>query len=130
MNFCVDIQEENMALVPEPDSWTESLYYRKVSDEFLNSCVTTIDKCVDQPLVLSEADSIQVMTLNYSEKEIRLLIGNDSYYYTTPRIRLKYNIEKINIKTPFPGVPVVFKEKEFQVRIPGKGMVVLDVSMI
>lgn len=129
-NFRVDIPEENLENIPEPDSWTESLYYRNVSDEFLKSCVSTIYNCVDEPLVLSETESVQVMALNFSEKKLRLLIGNDSFYYATPRIRLKYDINMIKIETPFPGVPVVFKDKEFQVRIPGKGMVILDISML
>lgn len=120
---------ENSDTIQEPYSWTESLYFRKVSNEFLKNCVCAISKCTDEPLVLSEADSIQIMTLKYSEKNLRLLIGNDSFYYTTPRIEMKYNIEKIKVKTSFPGVPIVFKDKEFRVRIPGKGMVILDINM-
>lgn len=126
---CKEDIPKNFDTIHEPDSWTKSLYYRKVSDGFIKSCVSAISNCTDEPVVLSEIDSIQVMTLKYSEKDLRLLIGNDSFYYTTPQIKMKYDIDKIMIKTPFPGVPVVFNDKEFQVRIPGKGMVILDVNM-
>lgn len=120
---------KNFDTIPEPDSWTKSLYYREVSDGFIKGCVDAISNCTEEPVVLSEKDSIHVMTLKYSENDLRLLIGNDSYYYATPQIKMKDNIDKIMVKTPFPGVPVVFKGNEFHVRIPGRGMVVLDVSM-
>jgi hypothetical protein len=136
-NFEVQIKKESKEdipvdfnEIPEPYSWTESLYYRKVSDSFIKACLSVISNCTDQPSILTESESIQVMTLKYSEKNYRLLIGNDSYYYETPRIEMKSKIEKITVKTSFPGVPVIFNNKEFRVRLPGKGMVILDIILV
>ena len=49
------------------------------------------------------------------------------HYYKTPKIETKHKIKDIVVKTTFPGIPVYFDNKQFNVKIPGKGMVILSI---
>jgi hypothetical protein len=77
--------------------------------------------------LLTEAEFIKIIILKKSTNEIVSLIGNDSYYYKTPKIETKHKIKDIVVKTTFPGIPVYFDNKQFNVKIPGKGMVILSI---
>jgi hypothetical protein len=70
------------------------------------------------------------MALKYSEKNLRLLISNKCYYYVTPTIGMKDKIDEIIIRTAYPPKPIGFREKEFRVRVPPKGMVILDIALV
>lgn len=121
---------ENLpANIPEPFSWTKNLYFRKVSKEFLAACMEVIAESSGSPKIVSAQESVRVMTLMQSRNVRRVLIGSDSFYYEIPTIDVGSVIEKIDVKTPFPGVPVVFDKSKLTVRIPGKGMVILDVHL-
>ena len=129
--------------IPESSSWTKGSYFRKVSESFLDGCISVISGCIDDPKVLSATDvsargvgteldtrSVQLMTHKYSEKEFRLFISNKCEYYVTPTIEMKDRIEKIIVKTDYPPKPAPFTEKEFRVRVPGRGMVILDIILV
>ncbi len=121
--------EEKIEQEPaDPFSWTESLYYRKVSRSFLKNCANVIMAYAGFPKVTVKEDVIRVFAYQMDKNRSRLLIGSDSFYYTTPSIDVGRTIEKIQVKTSFPGVPVRFENTAFRVRIPGKGMVILDVT--
>lgn len=113
--------------IPEPNSWTENLYFRKVSKEFLSNCSQVITDVSDVPKVVKAQEHVRLMTFELPGNVKQILIGSDSFYYETPSVDIGRPIKKIDIKTPFPGVPVVFDKSKFTVRIPGKGMVILDV---
>jgi len=113
--------------IPEPFSWTANLYFRKVSKEFLAGCTQVIADCADAPKLVAAPEHVRLMTYRQQENVRRILIGSDSFYYETPSVDMGRQIKKIDVKTPFPGVPVVFDKSKLTVRIPGKGMVILDV---
>jgi hypothetical protein len=119
--------EKLPAEIPEPFSWTENLYFRKVSKEFLTKCAQVITNISEAPKVVAAPKHVRLMTYHLRENVNRILIGSDSFYYETPSVDMGRLIKKIDVKTPFPGVPVVFDKSKLTVRIPGKGMVILDV---
>jgi hypothetical protein len=138
-----EIIPEDFSAIPESASWTKSSYFRRVSSSFIGACYSVISQCVDDPVVLSATDvsargtgielktgSVQVMALKYSEKNLRLLISNKCYYYVTPTIGMKDKIDEIIIRTAYPPKPIGFREKEFRVRVPPKGMVILDIALV
>lgn len=126
-NEPIEVIPPNFTEVTEPYSWTESLYYRKVSTSFLSKCVSVISTCMSELKLLTEAEFIKIIILKKSTNEIVSLIGNDSYYYKTPKIETKHKIKDIVVKTTFPGIPVYFDNKQFNVKVPGKGMVILNI---
>ncbi|PPK99522.1 hypothetical protein [Parapedobacter indicus] len=114
----------------DPDSWTKSLAFVPVSLGFVNTCARVIRSEAKGPLVVSDhSDNIKITTLVLSNGRWRLLIGSDSFYYQTPAIQMPRTIAAIDVRSTFPGVPVRFSEDTFRVRIPGRGMVVLDLEM-
>ena len=114
----------------EPESWTKSLSFEPVSAGFVRACAALIRSDIKGPLVTSrDMDDVKITTLMLSEKRLRLLIGSDNFYYKTPSVKMPGVIKTIEVKTKFPGVPVSFSGDVFRVRIPGRGMVVLDLEL-
>lgn len=114
----------------DPASWTESLAFVPVSLGFVKACAGLIRSKSNVPLVVSEhVNDIKITTLALSATRWRLLIGSDSFYYQTPVIKMPRAIVGLEVRSAFPGVPVRFSEDTFRVRIPGRGMVVLDLEM-
>lgn len=105
--------------------FNNNLYFRSVSPEFLNNCVNIITDCSDAPKVLNAQEHFWLMTYQEQSNVKKILIGNDSFFYEIPTIDIGRPIAKIDIKTPFPGVPVRFDKSKFTVRIPDKGMVIV-----
>lgn len=114
----------------EPDSWTSSLSFVPISVAFVKSCVKMMRMKAKCPQLVSEDhNDIKITTLILSPNRWRLLIGSDSFYYRKPSIKMPGSIRMVEVKTSFPGVPVIFSGEVFSVRIPGRGAVILDVEL-
>lgn len=125
-----EIIQSATAFGTDPESWTKSLAFVPASLGFVKACASLIRSEANGPLVTSDhMDDITITTLALSATRWRLLIGSDSFYYQTPVIKMPKTIAGIAVKSTFPGVPVGFSEDTFRVRIPGRGMVVLDLEM-
>ena len=138
---------DDMAGVEEPLLFTRELYFRKISDSFLMGCVEVISHITNTIKVSQKSfeiigaglqkngegkflrsRTVKVLGLKKKEGELRLLIGNDSHPYAEPEVDMGGNIGSIKILTEFPGKPIIPEGPKFGVRVPGKGMVILDVT--
>lgn len=91
-------------------------------------------------------EPVKIMTVTLKEGKLRLLIGNDQWSYAHPQIELGNGIRSIKVVTRFPyqaitptshitdDTRVAIHQTQpptgsnFMVRIPPKGIVVLDIT--
>ncbi|BBH19729.1 hypothetical protein Back11_10740 [Paenibacillus baekrokdamisoli] len=114
--------------INDPKYWVHELYFQRISDDFLQKCANVIGEHTGSPQILQGAAVIEVTALQLSDNYIRLFIGNDHVNYSEARIEMGKRIVTIAIRTDFPGTPVIPEGKCFNVRVPGRGIVVLDVA--
>jgi len=115
--------------LPEPGAYFDELYFRKVSTAFLAACVEVLADCAGAVKVLRRADVIRVQALELGDRVLRLLVGNDSPYYVITDLAVGREIESVRVVTPFPGTPPGFVGSQLGFRVPGRGMVVVDVTL-
>lgn len=112
----------------EPSTWLEELPYCRVSDGFLQNCVQVINRCSGIQKICDNKN-IQVQCLQAERDKLIVFIGNDSNQYCNVEIKLRHKIKDIQVLTPFPVMPVNFDNKQFKIKVPGKGMVVLKTKI-
>ncbi|MFH2068900.1 MAG: hypothetical protein ABII89_05500 [Candidatus Omnitrophota bacterium] len=118
----------DMAGVEEPPIYCLDLYSRKISDSFLTGCVKVISRLVAGAKVVNNVPA-KVLAMEQSKGAVRLFIGNDEYGYAHPEIDMGKKIRSIKTVTKFPYRPVAFHGSKFTVRVPGKGVAVLDLTL-
>jgi hypothetical protein len=104
------------------------LYFRRVSDSFLRACVEVISSCASGIRVLAKNEATKILGLEDEQGTLRLLISNDQHSYSTTRIDVGHRITQIQVRTRFPGTPPAPDGSEFQIRLPPRGAVVVDVE--
>jgi len=120
---------EDLMGLPEPPTFVQELPFRKVSEGFLRACAELLASCAGVVRVLRRADVIRVQTLELEEGLLRLLIGNDSHYYVITELDLGETVRTARVVSSFPGTPPAVAGSTLTVRVPGKGIVVLEVAV-
>ena len=123
-----DIPPDLMAL-PEPGPFMFEPYFRKVSRSFLRACVAVIVECTQAPVALAREGVVRVNGIELDPGQVRLFLGNDSHYYVVTEIDVRREIAAARVVTDFPGVPIEPVGSRFSVKIPGKGMVIVDIQL-
>ncbi|MGD9518668.1 MAG: hypothetical protein AB7W28_04060 [Armatimonadota bacterium] len=119
---------EDVRSITEPPTFVEELLFHPVSDSFLAACVEIIANCAGAVVVRIRPDVIRVQALELDDQVWRLLVGNDSHYYVVTELDVGRAIESLEVITSFPGQPPHFEGSRFGLRVPGKGVVVIDVT--
>jgi hypothetical protein len=120
---------EDLMGLPEPPVYVQELAFQPIPSAFLATCAETITECARAPLVMSGGEVIQVHTLELTPGHLRLILGNDSHYYTITEVDVRDPIDRIERVTPFPGTPPAPRGSQFTCRVPGKGAVILDIFL-
>ncbi|NCP32532.1 MAG: hypothetical protein COZ06_20615 [Armatimonadetes bacterium CG_4_10_14_3_um_filter_66_18] len=116
--------------LPEPPYYFRELYFRKVSDSFLKACAGLLAQVSGQVKISYRADVITVRALDMGPTSLRLLVGNDSHYYAITELDVQRTLKSVRVATAFPGtLPPLSDTRICNLRVPGKGMVVLDVEL-
>jgi hypothetical protein len=115
--------------IREPLSFLEDLTFAPMSDPFLDACAEVIRCCAGAPRVIRGSERVRVAALELEGGGIRLLIGNDGQGYTIAGIDLGRPIARLQVRSRFPLFPVAPAGMTFQVKVPGRGAVVLDAEL-
>lgn len=115
--------------VSEPLSFLEDLVFAPVSEFFLGTCAEVIRFFAGAPRVIRGVERVRVTAFELGEGVIRLLIGNDGHGYAVAGIDLGRPIVWLQVRSRFPLFPVVPAGSTFQVKVPGRGAVVLDAEV-
>ncbi|MFA6107231.1 MAG: hypothetical protein WDA75_00550 [Candidatus Latescibacterota bacterium] len=115
--------------VTEPLSFLEDLVFVPVSGTFLDACAEVIRRCTGTPRVIRGAARVRVTAFELEGGAIRLLLGNDGPGYVLAGVDLERPIARLQVRSRFPLFPVVPAGSTLQVKIPGRGAVVLDAEI-
>lgn len=124
--------------IQEPESWLTELDFQMVSHGFLKDCSTAISRCGGNIRILNshyghgapketDRDMVRLLAMEDGTGKIRLLISNDDYVYSTTRIDMGHEIADVNLLTGLVSSTVKPEGSKFSVKIPPRGMVVMDV---
>ncbi len=115
--------------IREPSSFLEDLLFRPVSDRFLEACVDVLAEAAGSPRVLRAADCTRICAMEDAAGRLVLLIGNDRHGYAAPVIDVGRPIAAVRVLTPFPPLPVEPDGSRFAVKVPGRGAVIVEVTL-
>ncbi len=119
---------DDISGVEEPLIYCLDLYSRKISEGFLTRCAEVLSQLSVGVKLLNNVP-VKILMMTDEKDVIRLFIRNDEFGYVHPEIDLEKKIRSIKTITKFPYKPVAFNESKFIVRVPGKGVVVLDIVL-
>lgn len=124
--------------IEDPPYFPQELKFRPVSESFLQNCAGLINACSHKITIKTSglygaptrgSDFISVMAQQNARGIIRLFIRNDKHVYQSPVVELGRPIKSVRVVTSFPLMPIVPDGSRFRVKVPGRGMTVLDVEM-
>ena len=127
-----DEEEEvppDLMAIEDPGGYWDHFYFRKVSERFLDACVQVMFDAAGCISVVSQAEAVSVMLTEEEEGRLRLAVKNKLPVYAAPQIDLYRPIEAVTVLTEFPLMHIVPEGSRFTLKVPGHGIVVLDVVL-
>ncbi len=109
--------------------WTHPLNFRTVDESFVKECVEQLlEYSKDIPHAITTMASCNVMSVETGPDTVRIFVENDEYYYILPWIETNRKIKRIDIITKPKGYPVRVEGSKFKVRVPGRGMDIVEIE--
>lgn len=124
-----EVLPEDVWGLPEPPFYFNELYFRRVSDAFLHACTERLLEVSRATTVTQRADVITVRALEMAPGCLRLLVANSSHFYAICQVDAHDPIASARIMGDFPRHPPAVDGSRVGIRVPGGGMVVLDVTL-
>jgi len=115
--------------LPEPQGYWDHMVFREVSEGFISACVDVINRVSGAPLVVDGADTVTLMAVQQAAGVLRIALKNQSAVYARPTVDVGVPIGEIEVLTDFPSLRIVPEGTRFSVRVPGKGVTVVDVRV-
>jgi hypothetical protein len=112
----------------EPGSFLVDLPFRPVSEHFLKAVAGLLIELGGGGRAVDGADRVRVVTLAEDDRHWVLLIANDQHGYARTRIEVSCRIAAIRTLTPFPPLPIRPLDTAFAVRVPGRGVVAVELT--
>ncbi|MFC5407180.1 hypothetical protein [Cohnella soli] len=121
-------EQGSLQEINDAKSWLESLYFSPVTEDFLTSCVQALIKITGAPHVIRNDDHIRPIVLEMNPNRWRIMIRNLHLNYKSASLDVGRAIDKMSILTEFPGIPVATNDSRFQLYVPGRGMVIVEID--
>lgn len=115
--------------LPEPQGYWDHMYFREVSEGFIRACVDVINCASGAPGVVDAAETVTLMAVEQEPGVLRIALKNKSDVYARPTVDVGKTIEGVHVLTDFPSLRIVPEGTRFSVRVPGKGVTVVDVRL-
>ncbi|MBP1994110.1 hypothetical protein [Paenibacillus eucommiae] len=110
-------------------TWVKSLHFRPVAEPLINRVVEEIIAVTHAPKLLKNEAYIRVAALEVAPQRYRLILTNVHINYKSAHVDMGRPIQRIEVLTEFPGVPVKPRGSEFSLYVPGRGAVIVEVSL-
>ena len=114
-------------VLPNPPNYLHDLYFRPVSDGFLQACADLLIGVSGTPRVAGDAPDLRLLAFETAEGGIRLLVGNEAHFYVLGRVDILREVREVHVASRFPGIPVTHEGRFIDVRVPPRGMIALDI---
>ena len=128
----VDWPEDDRGLIDKTGYW-DRLTVRPVSRGFLAACtdaIWTLVSAAEGGLALEEErDAVTGMFMELESGVLRIALKNKMPWYANPKVTVPRTIARAEIKTDYPMMALQPDGNTFQVRVPGKGLTVVDVFL-
>ena len=95
----------------------------------MKACANTLQNVSQAITVTSEDDAVALMPVEQDNGRIRIAIKNRSHNYVRPRIDIGKPVESVKVLTSFPSVAIHPEGSQFSVRVPGRGIIVVEVML-
>ncbi len=115
--------------IEDPTSFVFDLEFRPVDSAFVEACAQIIATCSGAPQVSSDGDVAKAWAMQLADGRMRVYIGNDAMFYSWATVDMGRAIAAVDILTEFPCMPVTPDDSRFMLRVPWRGMVVVDVTL-
>ena len=119
---------DDLADFPEPKGFWDHLAYRKVSSDFVAACAQTLQHIAMPISVTVQDDEVDIMPVELADGTVRIAIKNRIPAYTRPEFDMKVPVASVEVRSGFPSVAISPKGTTFDVRVPGRGITVVDVK--
>jgi hypothetical protein len=116
-------------IMPDPPNYLHQMHFREVSEDFLKACSDLLITLTDTPRVVSDSPDLRLLAFETGDKRLRLLVGNEAHIYVLGRVDLVHPARKIEIASHYPGRPILPVENFIDIRVPPRGMIVLDIEL-
>lgn len=123
-----DIPEDTLDVVDLGGYW-DHMYTRKVSDGFLQACAEIITQVCGGVRIIEEQEFARAMAVELPDGRLRIGLKNDREVYTRPKVDVGAEIDRVDIVTEFPAMAIRPEGSAFSVRIPGRGLTIVDVYL-
>lgn len=100
-----------------------------VSAAFLTACAQVTLEAAGCIALEETTGAVTPMVMEMEPGVLRVALKNKMDWYARPRVELGRPIESIAVQTAFPVITVKPDDTAFAVRVPGKGVTVVDVRL-
>lgn len=108
--------------------WTSPLPYCSLPAEWFRVLSECISDVFGMPRNVNGEVECKVTAVKTGENTERLLVSNDEYYYSLPEIRLTKPVLEIKALTKYGGYRCPRTEKGFIIRVPPRGMEIVEIT--
>lgn len=120
---------QEMGGINDGITWSESLYFHPMAESFISRIVEDLVEVTEAPKLLKNKSYIRVAALEIAPRRYRLLLTNLHINYKSAHVQMGSSIQQIDVLTEFPGVPVKARDSQFSLYVPGRGAVIVEVSL-
>ena len=113
--------------------WTRVAHHQrhqgKVGEDFLQACADLLIELSEVPRIVSDVPELRLLAFEAQDGAVRLLIGNEDHIYVVARVDMLREVREVRIASHYPGIPIEHDGSFIDVRVPPRGMIVLDVVL-
>jgi len=114
------------ALNPTKEGFPVPLEFAPVAEEILQKCVEQIN--ANLSYISLGGETCHVSEIKTGEKTARFLVDNEEYFYVLPKVHTGRAIRRAEAITKAEGYKVRVEGDTFRLRVPGRGMDVVEVE--
>ena len=113
--------------IPEPINFLYELNYRPVSEDFLRSAANAINKTCNTPEIVCDDPTLSARYYKLASGVYRVALVNEGYSYSNAVVKMPFKISDLKVAGLFPIAKLVPDNDTFSIKVPGKGLTVVDV---
>jgi len=117
----------DLRAVTDPTGFWDRLYHRTVSRGFIDACAEAVARASGGFVPPADRQANAVLLSDLPGGALRVVVKSRAPVYTRPTVELLRPIRAAKVRTEFPQMPPQVEGSKLTVRVPPKGIVVVDV---
>ncbi len=121
-----------------PLRFLEELNYLEFSEQFISCCSEKIAEVVNSIIIKDNRDdtvivgntSVQAMEMEVAAGVSHIALSNSAPIYSIKKLDLKRKLKSVKVLGGFPIADIIPEGSTFGIKIPGKGIVILEVTYL